>query len=142
MVNRSKDGHLLTCEASITPIVDPHGAITHYVAIQHDVSARKRAEEILRQTQEQLRQSQRLEAIGQLAGGVAHDFNNLLAVIRGNADLVLMFGDQLKPEARECLHQVAAAADRAANLTNQLLIFGRKQIMQSRPIDLDRKSVV
>ncbi len=97
---------------------------------------RIKAQENLRETQEQLRQSQKLEAIGQLAGGVAHDFNNMLAVIRGNADLVLM-GNHLPPEARDCLRQVTAASERAANLTNQLLIFSRKQIMQARPIDLN-----
>jgi len=99
--------------------------------------ARIKAHETLRATQEQLRQSQKLEAIGQLAAGVAHDFNNLLAVIRGNADLVLMNQDQLKPESSDCLHQVTAAAERAAHLTNQLLIFSRKQVMQSRSINLN-----
>lgn len=98
---------------------------------------RIKAHENLRETQEQLRQSQKLEAIGQLAGGVAHDFNNLLAVIRGNADLVLMNSEQLVQQDRHCLGQVTAAAERAANLTNQLLIFSRKQVMQSRPVDLN-----
>ncbi|SPE58892.1 putative Histidine kinase [Verrucomicrobia bacterium] len=98
---------------------------------------RIKSQETLRHTQEQLRQSQKLEAIGQLAGGVAHDFNNLLAVIRGNADLVLLQPNQLQAEGQECLHQITAAAERAAKLTNQLLIFSRKQVMQSRPINLN-----
>ena len=93
-------------------------------------------EEALQLTQEQLRQSQKLEAIGQLAGGVAHDFNNLLTVIRGNTELVLMSPSQLSPVGVECLNQTVAAADRAAKLTRQLLAFSRKQVMQSQPLNL------
>ncbi len=97
---------------------------------------RIQTEDILQATQAQLRQSQKLEAIGQLAGGVAHDFNNLLTVIRGNTELVLMNPAQLQPLVVECLNQSVAAADRAAKLTRQLLAFSRKQVMQSQPLNL------
>jgi PAS domain S-box-containing protein len=97
---------------------------------------RIKAEEALRSAQEQLRQSQKMEAIGQLAGGVAHDFNNLLAVIQGNTDLALMEADKFCSQTIDCLHQVTAASDRAANLTRQLLAFSRKQMMQSQPVNL------
>jgi signal transduction histidine kinase/DNA-binding NtrC family response regulator len=97
---------------------------------------RIKTEEALQATQAQLRQSQKLEAIGQLAGGVAHDFNNLLTVIRGNTELVLMSPGQLQAGAVECLNQSVAAADRAAKLTRQLLAFSRKQVMQSQPLHL------
>jgi two-component system, cell cycle sensor histidine kinase and response regulator CckA len=97
---------------------------------------RIKTEETLQETQAQLRQAQKLEAIGQLAGGVAHDFNNLLAVIRGNTDLALMEGADLSPSLQGSLTQIAAAADRAANLTRQLLAFSRKQVMQSQPVNL------
>ena len=100
------------------------------LAIFRDVSERK-------QLEQQLRQSQKMEAIGQLAGGVAHDFNNLLAVIRGNAELVLMGDDQLGGRTGDCIKQVVAAADRAANLTRQLLAFSRKQVMQSQSLNLN-----
>ncbi|HZR18132.1 MAG TPA: response regulator [Verrucomicrobiae bacterium] len=98
---------------------------------------RIQTEEALHATREQLRQSQKLEAIGQLAGGVAHDFNNLLTVIRGNTELVLMNPAQFQPSAIECLQQTVAAADRAAKLTRQLLAFSRKQVMQSQPLNLN-----
>ena len=90
-----------------------------------------------RQLEQQLRQSQKMDAIGQLAGGVAHDFNNMLAVIHGNAELLLMNPSQHTPQTRECLKQVIAASERAANLTRQLLTFSRKQVMQSRPLVLN-----
>jgi two-component system, cell cycle sensor histidine kinase and response regulator CckA len=98
---------------------------------------RIRTEEELRKTQEQLRQSQKLEAIGQLAGGVAHDFNNLLTVMRGNIELVHMHTKELKPVSMDCLNQVVGAIDRAAGLTRQLLAFSRKQLMKFQPLDLN-----
>ena len=94
------------------------------------------AQEKLEAMQAQLRQSQKLEAIGQLAGGVAHDFNNLLTVIRGNTELVMMDAKPLGPTAAECLQQVVGAAERAANLTRQLLAFSRKQVMQAQALDV------
>jgi len=108
-----------------------------FCAVVRDLTERKRAERALDQAQEQLRQSQKLEAIGQLAGGVAHDFNNLLAVIRGNTDLVMIKMPGLPQDVADFLQQIAAASDRAANLTRQLLAFSRKQIMQANALDLN-----
>jgi two-component system, cell cycle sensor histidine kinase and response regulator CckA len=85
----------------------------------------------------QFRQSQKMEAIGQLAGGVAHDFNNMLAIIRGHADLLLMQPDALPAQANQSLTQIVAASQRAANLTRQLLAFSRKQAMEPRILDLN-----
>jgi PAS domain S-box-containing protein len=89
-----------------------------------------------KQLEEQFRQSQKMEAIGQLAGGVAHDFNNLLTVIQGYTQ-ILQATENLAPEMADSLQQVFLASERAARLTYQLLAFSRKQVMQLRPVDLN-----
>jgi hypothetical protein len=94
-----------------------------------DITERKELEE-------QLLQSRKMEAIGQLAGGVAHDFNNLLTVICGYGDLMKKLPD-LGIEAREYAEEILAAARRASELTRQLLAFGRRQVLQSRNVDLN-----
>jgi PAS domain S-box-containing protein len=98
---------------------------------------RIQSQEAVYALEEQLRQSQKMDAIGQLAGGVAHDFNNLLTVMRGNADLALLDAGGLSASACGCLEQIIAATERAATLTRQLLVFSRKQVIQAGPIDLN-----
>ena len=89
-----------------------------------------------KQLEDQLRQSQKMDAVGQLAGGIAHDFNNILTIILGHATLLTMGG--LEPKAQVSAKQIKQAAERAAGLTRQLLAFGRKQIFNPRPLDLNR----
>jgi PAS domain S-box-containing protein len=89
-----------------------------------------------RRLEEQLRQSQKMEAIGQLAGGIAHDFNNILTIILGHATLLTMA--RLDSKAQVSAQQIKQASERAAGLTRQLLAFGRKQIFNPRPVDLNR----
>ena len=86
----------------------------------------------------QLHQAQKMEAIGQLAGGVAHDFNNLLLIIRGNIELVLQSGDQLRDQNLQRLKHVIEVTEQAADLIRQLLTFGRKQVVQFQQLDLNR----
>ena len=106
------------------------------IAIGQDVSERKRAEHALHVTEAQLRQAHKMEAVGRLAGGVAHDFNNLLTSIIGHTDLMLGGLDAGHP-LREDIGEVRHAAERAADLTSQLLAFSRKQVIEPRVLDLN-----
>jgi len=123
-----KDGTEYVQEWQIAPLRDAEGKITHYLAIQRDISAHRKLEA-------QFRQSQKMEAFGQLAGGVAHDFNNILAVIQLQAGL-LRAESNLSLEQLESAREIEQAAARAANLTRQLLLFSRKQSMQPRSLEL------
>jgi two-component system cell cycle sensor histidine kinase/response regulator CckA len=112
-----------------TSFVELSGRPPLLFGLFRDVGRQKRLEE-------QLRQSQKMEAIGQLAGGVAHDFNNILTVIHGHASLLLAGGTLTGVSARSA-QQISQAADRAAGLTRQMLTFSRRQVMQRRCLDLN-----
>jgi PAS domain S-box-containing protein len=124
---RARNGEWLDVETiAAGQLQDPD--VQGIVLNSRDVTERKRLEA-------QLRQSQRLESVGQLAGGIAHDFNNFLSVIRGYARFIL---DGLPADSalRSDAEEVARAAERAARLTNQLLVFSRRDVVQSRVVDL------
>jgi PAS domain S-box-containing protein len=123
-----RNGNVVLLEHS-NSFVELRGQPTMLLGLFRDVTAQKRLEE-------QLRQSQKMEAIGQLAGGVAHDFNNMLTVIHGHASLLLSGGTLTGPAGKSA-QQIVQAADRAAGLTRQLLTFSRRQIMQPRRLDLN-----
>jgi two-component system, cell cycle sensor histidine kinase and response regulator CckA len=129
-----KDGSEIPVEISFS-VTQIRGE-RHAIGIIRDISDRKQAEEEQRKLEEQLRQSQKMEAIGTLTGGIAHDFNNILTAIIGFSTLVKM-----KLEVGDPLHMnidnILAASDRAANLTRSMLAFCRKQIMTRRPVDLN-----
>ncbi|MFO8183852.1 MAG: transporter substrate-binding domain-containing protein, partial [Candidatus Aegiribacteria sp.] len=101
-----------------------------------DREARKRAEEEKEEIEHQLMQSQKMEAVGRLAGGVAHDFNNMLQVILGHSQMLLETGS-LDPEAMKNLVEINDGAKRAAELTKQLLLFSRRQVMELKPVDFN-----
>ena len=129
LVNRRKDGSLYTEDMTITPLKDEAGVITHFIGVQQDITQRKALEE-------QFRQSQKMESVGRLAGGVAHDFNNMLGVILGHVELALA---EVPPGApiRTDLEEIHEAAQRSADLTRQLLAFARKQNVIPRVIDVN-----
>jgi two-component system, cell cycle sensor histidine kinase and response regulator CckA len=126
---RHKNGSLVVLETSGVPMFDHQGVYRGYRGMDRDVTARK-------QLEEQLRQSQKLEAIGQLAGGVAHDFNNILAAIMMHIGL-LQSNPRLDPDTRGGLGELEAEAQRAATLTRQLLMFSRRAVLSVRPLDLN-----
>jgi two-component system cell cycle sensor histidine kinase/response regulator CckA len=126
------------------PIYDESGAPTHLLGVSLDITEqrwarereRERTQRALAHTEEQLRQAQKMEAVGRLAGGVAHDFNNLLSVILGYTTMAL---DGMDP--KDALHgdleEVRRAAERACELTKQLLAFSRRQVLEPRVVDLN-----
>jgi len=132
--HRTKDGKIFPVE--ITGDYLKYGAKEYNVAFVRDITERKKAEKEMAELQEQLRQSQKMEAIGRLAGGIAHDFNNLLTVIKGYTQLSLT---ELKVPAplKVNIEEINKAADRAAELTYQLLAFSRRQILELRVLDLN-----
>jgi len=129
ITNKRKDGTLYEEESTISPIVDDAGRTTGYVAVKRDVTREV-------QLEAQFLQAQKMEAIGQLAGGVAHDFNNMLAAILMQTELIAT-AEGLPEMVRDGLREISAYADRAASLTRQLLLFSCRQTMQPRNVDLN-----
>jgi two-component system, cell cycle sensor histidine kinase and response regulator CckA len=127
--NRKKNGELFWEQATIAPVRDQENVITHYVAVKEDITLQKELEE-------QLRQSQKMEAVGQLAGGVAHDFNNMLSVIIGHAELALGKVN-LNDALRKNLKEILAAGLRSSDITRQLLAFARKQTIMPEILELN-----
>ena len=123
-----KDGAPVELSVSTAPLRDVSGGIIGVVALAADITQRK-------QLEQQLRQAQKLEAIGGLAGGIAHDFNNLLTVIGGRSHIAAM-GLEADDPRRHHLELITQTVDRAAGLTRQLLAFSRKQILEASVLDL------
>jgi PAS domain S-box-containing protein len=128
-VNRKKDGKLYTESATISPVKDASGRITHYVAVKRDITERLELEA-------KFQHAQKLEAIGRLAGGVAHDYNNMINVILGYSQLAMADAAENR-KLQDQLQQILKAAQRSAEITQQLLAFARKQTISPRIIDLN-----
>ncbi len=136
----AKDGRVLDVLLSATAERDAAGQIVRSLAVIIDVTARKRAEAERGQLEARLRRAQRMEALGQLAGGLAHDFNNILTAVLGNVELLRNHLEQcgaLDDPARQHLEQVERAALRAASLTRQMLTFSRQQTARRELLDLN-----
>ncbi len=129
-IDKKKDGSVFTEDTIIFPVKNNQGKIINFCKIARDVSHEQELEE-------QLRQAQKMEAVGTLAGGVAHDFNNLLTVINGYADLALMKLKSDHPSYKD-FKSIKNAGKKAAGLTSQLLAFSRKQVHKPEIIDLNQ----
>jgi len=130
-VRVTKDGRRLNVSISVSPLRDAKGDIIGASAIARDITAQKRAEG-------QLHQSQKMEAIGRLAGGVAHDFNNILGIINACAEFLR---DRMDPaaESSQYVENIRKSIDRGSSLTRQLLAFSRSSVIQPRVLDLDER---
>lgn len=129
LMNKKKDGTLYTEDATISPVRDENEVVIYYVAVKRDMTREL-------QLEEQYRQAQKLESVGRLAGGVAHDFNNILTAIMGHAGLALRIIPADHP-AYSDIRGIQQSAERAANLTRQLLAFARRQMIEPRVINLN-----
>ena len=128
-VRVTKDGRRLDVSLSVSPILDPEGTVVGASAIARNITSQKKVED-------QLRQSQKMEAVGRLAGGVAHDFNNVLGIVTACTELL-----QGRVDANdvEYLENIREASKRGSALTRQLLAFSRKQNVQTQVLDLNER---
>ena len=126
---RHKDGHWVTLESTASAVLGPKGEVQRLVIVNRDVTERKKLET-------QLHQSQKMEAIGRLSGGVAHDFNNLLGLIIGYAE-VLQERIAESDSLRSCVEQILKAGSQGASLTRQLLAFSRQQVLAPKALSLN-----
>jgi PAS domain S-box-containing protein len=129
VLNYNKAGTPYWLELDITPLFDDQGLCTHFVAVERDITERIAMEQ-------QLRESQKLEAVGHLTGGVAHDFNNLLTVILGNAEMLAE--GITDPQLRSMVEMTLSAAERGAELTSRLLAFARRQPLNPEFTDINK----
>jgi PAS domain S-box-containing protein len=137
-----KDGTRFWATTIIDAIEDGGGQFVGFAKVTRDITERRQAQEALEQTRDRLFQSQKMEAVGQLTGGVAHDFNNLLTIIMGNLDTAKRHVDKLTggvaDQLKRVLGNARTGAERATMLTQRLLAFSRRQPLSPQPLDLNR----
>ena len=127
---RRRDGHYIWFETTSQAVRDPKtGQVSEILCVSRDITERRRLEE-------ELRHAQKMEAVGQLAGGVAHDFNNLLTAIRGFSDLLARSVEADDPRHKD-ITEILRATERAAELTRQLLAFSKRQVLRLEPVSLN-----
>ena len=129
ITNKRKDGSLFTEDASISPVFGTDGRLNTFVAVKRDVTAHI-------QLEAQYQQAQKMESVGQLAGGVAHDFNNMLTIIMSYTQMAMTAVGLSSPIHKD-LEQVYKAAQKSADITRQLLAFARRQVVAPKVLDLN-----
>src|SRR3990172_4828781 len=134
--NKKKNGELYWEIVHISSIKDHAGRITHFIGFKDNITERKQMEEVERKLRDQLYHMQKLESVGTLAGGIAHDFNNILTAIIGYGNLLQKDMKEGGP-SRDYVQKILKSAERAADLTQGLLAFSRKQISNPRPVYLN-----
>lgn len=130
---QTKEGEQRWIHDRAFPVRDGRGQVFRVAGVARDITAQVHGDQKRAELEQQLRHSQKMEALGLLAGGVAHDFNNLLTVVMGGASLI----EPSKPGEQEYLREIVHAAERGASLTRQLLTFCRKQVMQLAVVDVN-----
>jgi PAS domain S-box-containing protein len=135
-VRLRRDGSMVEVAISVSPILDADRNVVGASKTARDLTAQRRSDEALRLTEEQLRQAQKMEAVGRLAGGVAHDFNNVLSVILSYGEMLLSDMKQGEP-MRADIEEIHKAGKRATDLTRQLLMFSRQQVLAPKVLDLN-----
>ena len=135
-IRRCKNGQLINIAVSIAPIFDDGGSIIGASNVAQDITERKQAEAKRESLEEQVREAQKMEAIGTLAGGIAHDFNNIIAIILGNADLARQDAETDPASVVQSVDEIRKASNRARSLVQQILTFSRRQTTERKPIAL------
>jgi PAS domain S-box-containing protein len=134
-----KDGSKFCASVVIDAIRNASGEVVGFAKVTRDITERMEAERALRETQELLATSQKMEAVGQLSGGIAHDFNNLLMIVLGNLETVQRHArESNNPNMQRALKNAMRGAQRAASLTQRLLAFSRRQPLNPKPLDINR----
>lgn len=130
--NKRHNGELYWDDAKISPIKNTQGIITHYVGVQSDITDKKKMEQ-------QLRRSQKMDALGKLTGGIAHDYNNMLNVVLGYTELLdMVLNEEADKKAKGFLKEIQHAAERGATLTKKLLSFSRQDSTEPESIDINQ----
>jgi PAS domain S-box-containing protein len=133
-----KDGTRFWALVVIDPIRDAEGSLVGFAKVTRDITERMEAQRVLKEAQDRLAASQKMEAIGQLSGGIAHDFNNLLMIVLGNLESAQRHTKDDNPNVKRAISNAMRGAQRAAALTGRLLAFSRRQPLDPKPLDVNR----